>query len=176
MAIIDATGKVLGRSFCGGSNHWLIGKEECISRLSKLVDEAKAAASIDLATPLAALGMSLSGADKLEERVEIMDGLRAVNPSAAVHMHICTDTYGAIATASDKGGVVLIAGTGSNCTLVNPDGSIANCGGWGHAMGDEGSGYRTAYNAIKYVFDTRDTVCKKLLHIAATDTNCSKVH
>ena len=48
-------------------------------------------------------GMSLSGADKLEERTALMDGVRALDANAAQHMHICTDTYGAIATASDQG-------------------------------------------------------------------------
>ena len=84
--------------------------------------------------------------------------LKACWPEMGDAFYVCTDTYGGIATASANGGIVIIAGTGSNCCLVNPDGTSANCGGWGHMMGDEGSGYHLAHLAIKTCFDAHDRV------------------
>eukprot|EP00730_Choanoeca_flexa_P016834 TRINITY_DN8029_c0_g1_i1.p1 TRINITY_DN8029_c0_g1~~TRINITY_DN8029_c0_g1_i1.p1 ORF type:complete len:100 (+),score=6.71 TRINITY_DN8029_c0_g1_i1:238-537(+) len=84
--------------------------------------------------------MSLSGADQPEAKAAILKELATSYPNDAKHRYLCTDTYGAIAAASPVGGIVMICGTGSNCTLVNPDGATYNCGGWGHMMGDEASG------------------------------------
>lgn len=53
--------------------------------------------------------------------------------------------YGALDGAP---GIALIAGTGSICFGTAPDGSVARSGGWGHLIGDEGSGYALGRDAL----------------------------
>lgn len=65
---------------------------------------------------------------------------------------------GSIFTASPMGGLVLIAGTGSNGLLRNPDGSTFGCGGWGNFLGDEGSAWYMAFRAVKICYDHMDNL------------------
>lgn len=66
--------------------------------------------------------------------------LLTIHPNVSEDYVVCSDTVGSISTASPLGGMVLISGTGSNAFLKNPNGATRNCGGWGHVLGDEGSG------------------------------------
>lgn len=52
--------------------------------------------------------------------------------------------------------MVLIAGTGSNCFLLNPNGTSKTCGGWGHSLGDQGSSFKLVQRAIKAVINEED--------------------
>lgn len=55
-------------------------------------------------------------------------------------------------------GMILISGTGSVCFGRNEEGTLFRAGGWGHLIGDEGSGYalgRDCLTAILEAFDGR---------------------
>ena len=54
-----------------------------------------------------------------------------------------------------ENGILTIAGTGSIAFGIN-DNKSARSGGWGHLLGDEGSGYKIAVDAIKIMIHEKD--------------------
>lgn len=64
----------------------------------------------------------------------------------------------ALSGAIENQGAILIAGTGSICLCRNENGEIFRCGGYGHLIDDEGSGYaigRDIVKAVAYATDSR---------------------
>ncbi len=55
-----------------------------------------------------------------------------------------------------KVGIGLIAGTGSICFGKSSTGTLERAGGWGHLIGDEGSGYRLGKDALAVVARAMD--------------------
>jgi len=170
MILLDESGCVLAdRDVELSTNQWQVGFDECIRRLSDLVTGAKMAAGIGADVHLSALGLSLSGADNAEvcRAMEArLDSLSLVLPG---NITVESDTVGTVATACECGGMALIAGTGSNCQLVNPSGERFRCGGWGHIMGDEGGAYWISHFCIKKLFDAMD-------NLVPTNLDTSHVH
>ena len=53
-------------------------------------------------------------------------------------------------------GVGAISGTGSNVFGVGADGRAWRAGGWGHLLGDEGSGYWLGIESIRAALRDRE--------------------
>lgn len=105
-----------------------------------MIESAKAQANIDQTLKLQSLGLSLSGCEQDATNKILEEELLTKFPNISSSYYVCSDTMGSIFTASPLGGMVLIAGTGSNALLRNPDGSTFTCGGWGAYLADEGAG------------------------------------
>nr|UEK51483.1 GluNk-like protein [Parasacculina yatsui] len=156
--ILSANGQVLGSSSGPGTNLYLVGLQKTAARLLQLMTEALQSANLPADTRLTALGVSSSGCEVEDTRRDLRDELLRQYDGKLEVCVVSSDTVGAVATAFHGAGVCIISGTGSNSLLVNPDGSVVRCGGWGYMIGDEGSGWWIANRAVKYMFDEEDNM------------------
>lgn len=158
VVIYNGHGEKISEAGGPGLNHWSLGMEECEKRIAALVKEAKESAQLDPNIPLLTLGLTLSGCEQEESNQKLKEELLERYPEIAKNCLVGSDTLGSLAVAHENGGLVLIAGTGSNALLINPDGSQHSCGGWGFLISDEGSAYWIAYTAVKLCYDSLDNL------------------
>lgn len=116
----------------------------------------------------------LAGLDTDHDRQVIEELVR----EALVHARVQADRIviendgvaALLGATSGAPGILIIAGTGSIVYGINEAGESSRAGGWGHRVGDEGSGYWIAKQAITAVlrgFDgrgTRTALADKLLN------------
>lgn len=153
--VLDENGNCLAEEEGLDTNVWIIGVDELIMRLEELLTNLWVKLGTPEGTRFDGVCLAISGCNQGPMVENISTQLKEKCGDLFNHLSIYDDTIGSVYTCSD-GGIVLIAGTGSNCQLVNPDGTSGRCGGWGHFIGDEGSGCWIAHKAIKTVFDDLD--------------------
>lgn len=107
------------------------------------------------AAPAAALCCALAGAGREAERRAIRDAL--ARHAVAREIRVVGDIEAAFHDAFAAGpGLLIIAGTGSIAWGRAEDGRTARVGGWGHVLGDEGSGYAVGLAALRAVVRAHD--------------------
>jgi len=155
-ALVGAGGEVVGEGRAEAANHIRVGMETAISHVKQAVAEACQQAGIELSMITAAC-IGLAGVSHPDHHREMLAALKEALPISDITLE--TDARVALAGATgNKAGVVVIAGTGSIACGINSRGRFARAGGWGPAMGDEGSGSyigRRALESIVMSYDYR---------------------
>jgi len=142
--IADMEGNLLGLGVGGASNHIHEpgGPERLRQSLRTALNGALQSASLPADTRFAVALCGMTGGGPLVEEI-----CRQELPADKVV--VTHDTRTALyCVTQGRPGAVVIAGTGSVAFGMNEDGEIASVGGWGYLMGDEGSAYWIALQAI----------------------------
>jgi glucosamine kinase len=147
---------LLASATAGPSNIVRVGEVQARESLQQSVRQACAAAGITPAQVVrTCVGGSGAAHPDLAEAVR-----RCLAEILTVPIDVVGDMQIALEAAFDDGpGVIVIAGTGSIAYGRDPQGSTVRAGGWGFAVGDEGSAHwigRTAVNAVLRASDPRD--------------------
>ncbi len=141
--LAGADGRVVAEARGGGANLQAHGELEVEKVLHAVIDRALGPSGI---MP-AAVCLGMAGVDR-EGDGEIIRGImRRLGFKA--HTLIVNDALIALVAGAGNGpGLVLISGTGSIAYGVNARGVAARAGGWGAALGDEGSGFWIGRRAL----------------------------
>lgn len=147
---------LLAIATAGPSNVVRVGESQARQSLQQSVRQACAAAGIT-AAEVSHTCAGGSGASR-PELAEIVR--RALAEILSTPIDVVGDMRIALEAAFDSGpGVVVIAGTGSIAYGRDRQGTTARAGGWGFAIGDEGSAHwigRAAVSAVLRAVDLRD--------------------
>ena len=147
-AVLDLHEGTLHLGHGGPSNEDAVGAQAAVQALLGAADEALARAGAS-DQDLAAAVLAIAGTDTATASAHVREARGA-------DWIVVNDVVGAWATATGAGpGVAVIAGTGSNVFGVGPRGCW-RAGGWGHLLGDEGSGYWLGVQSIKAALSDRE--------------------
>ncbi|HEY7349097.1 MAG TPA: BadF/BadG/BcrA/BcrD ATPase family protein [Ktedonobacterales bacterium] len=160
--IVDAQGIERGRALAGSANYAAVGVEQAIKHLHAAAEQAAACAACRL--PLKAAWLGLAGVDRPGDLALLLPWLQ----SLADFIRLTNDAELLLSALDDAVGVALVAGTGSIALGRDARGVITRAGGWGHILGDEGSGYdigRLALQTATRAADGRGEATALLEHI-----------
>src|SRR5438876_9738583 len=171
--LADERGTILAEGRGPGANLHAAGELEVEKVLHEVMEEA--IGERDIAP--AAICLGIAGVDRDDEARTVRAIMRRIGHKSRV-LVVNDALIALVAGAQDAPGIVIIAGTGSIVYGRNARGEAARAGGWGHMIGDEGSGYwigKEALAAVMRAVDGRGSETRLtedvLTHFQIADTS-----
>ena len=147
--------RLLATATAGASNIVRVGESQARESLCQAVKQACAAAGI-APEQVARVCVGGSGAARPQMAALVREFLAEILP---MPIDVVGDMQIALEAAFDAGpGVIVIAGTGSIAYGRNRQGRTVRAGGWGFAIGDEGSAHWIGRSAVSAILRASDLV------------------
>jgi glucosamine kinase len=145
--------RILGRTATGSVKLMRVGEAEATTRLRSMLTEVSQAAGVELsAVSQTCIGLAGLSIETVREWAE-----REIGAMVGGNLLLAGDEEIAFDSAFHGGpGILVLAGTGSNVLGRAADGALYHAGGWGPALGDEGSGFWIGQEALRAGFWAKD--------------------
>jgi N-acetylglucosamine kinase-like BadF-type ATPase len=145
--------RILGRAITGSVKLMRVGEAEASARLRAMLTEVSAIAGASLSdVTQTCIGLAGLSIEVVREWAE-----REIGKVVGGNLLLAGDEEIALDAAFHGGpGILIIAGTGSNVLGRAADGAMYHAGGWGPALGDEGSGFWIGQEALRAGFWATD--------------------
>lgn len=153
-AIAGEDGNIIAQHEVGSTNHHSNPMDVVRGNLDELIGSLvkKAGAS---RTDVACICTGMAGVDRPEDKA-LVKGLMAEFVPAALSVPINDGLIALVGGTLRAVGIIVIGGTGSIAVGVNRAGQHGRAGGWGHILGDEGSGYVIGLRGLRAVCRAHD--------------------
>lgn len=156
--LVSSDGTILGEGKAGASNYHVVGQDVAKDEIVTAILSAFFAAGvkIDKEVNIDIAIFALAGIDTsqdVQKTEGIVQGIIKTLSIEVVRLIVENDCLAALKGATkNKAGILLIVGTGSIVYANDGYNRIVRSGGWGHRVGDEGSGYWIGNQAIQSIF------------------------
>lgn len=149
--LADERGAILSEARGPGANLHAAGE----LAVEKVLHEVMERAIGDRVVVPAAICLGIAGVDREDEMQIVRAVMRRIGYKSRI-LVVNDALIALVAGARDDPAIVLIAGTGSIAYGRNAAGEASRAGGWGHMIGDEGSGYWIGREALAAVMRGAD--------------------
>jgi glucosamine kinase len=145
--------RTLATAATGSIKLMRVGEAEASSRLQAMLSEISSAAGVRLSDiTQTCVGIAGATIDAVRDWLN-----RELTKSLGGNLLLAGDDEIALDAAFRGGpGILIIAGTGSNVLGRAADNAMYHAGGWGPALGDEGSGFWIGQEALRAGFWAKD--------------------
>lgn len=153
--LADLNGNRLASARGGVSSPHQIGLAAAIDVIDGLITEAFATAGLERRRPIAHAALCVAGIDLPDEDEAFLAAARAAGWAADVATY--NDTHALLHAGTRRGwGVAMVAGAGTNCLGIAPDGRTATFPSLGYYTGDMGGGLDIGRLALHHASRAHD--------------------